>query len=274
MKSTRKVRNGEVQNAGKTTLCCPLSIRSRLSEQSKLLGWWRASHFLSPLSCCLSSFCWAVNRLPYIWTHSGIIFYPPSPQPRSPCQYHHMMASWAARAKGTYSMHRAVYFNGKPVTDRHTYIHTYTQAQPQTKAPLAPTMLGRLWVSRYGIQQWVTERYLLIFGYVYRKALPMFGIGACFRYMKLHCFACIPVFEGESKGRISIIAPPPPENLHLLADLVLTCSVTVHYVDCWLGSEFQISNNAYCHSYTCAFVFNTLSVFTSKHKASGDGFKF
>ena len=65
--STSKVRNGEAR----TTPCCP-PPRSRVSELSKSLGWWRASRFVSLLPCCLSSFCWAVNRLPYIWTRSGI----------------------------------------------------------------------------------------------------------------------------------------------------------------------------------------------------------
>ena len=79
-RSTWKVWDGVAQSAGKTMLCCPPPIRSCqwLSVRSKLLGWWHASHFLSPLSCRLSSFCWAVNHLPYIWTRSGAVFYPPS----------------------------------------------------------------------------------------------------------------------------------------------------------------------------------------------------
>ena len=32
--------------------------------------------------------------------------------------------------------HKPVYFNRKTVTDIHTYIHSYIQAQPQTKTPL------------------------------------------------------------------------------------------------------------------------------------------
>ena len=94
-RSTWKDRNGEAWSAGETTPCCPPPIHSRVSEWSKLLGWWRASRFLSLLSCCLSSFCWAVNRLPYIWTRSGVVFYLLSPWPRSP--YHHTMASWRAK---------------------------------------------------------------------------------------------------------------------------------------------------------------------------------
>ena len=68
---TRSTWNGEAQSAGKTTLCCP-PPRSRVSELSKSLGWWHTSRFLSPLPCRLSSFCWAVNRLSYIWTRSGV----------------------------------------------------------------------------------------------------------------------------------------------------------------------------------------------------------
>ena len=83
-RSTWKDRNGEARSASETMPCCPPPIRSRVSERSKSLRWWRASRFLSLLSCRLSSFCWAVNTLPYIWTRSGVIFYLPSPRPRSP----------------------------------------------------------------------------------------------------------------------------------------------------------------------------------------------
>ena len=62
---------------------------SRVSERSKLLGCWRASRLLSLLSCHLSFFCWAVNCLSYLWTRSGIVFCPPSSQPRSPSRWHH-----------------------------------------------------------------------------------------------------------------------------------------------------------------------------------------
>ena len=31
-------------------------------------------------------FCWAVNRLPYTWTLSGVVFYP---RPQSPSRWHH-----------------------------------------------------------------------------------------------------------------------------------------------------------------------------------------
>ena len=77
--STWKVYNGEaLEVLVRWTPCCPPPIRSWVSKQSKSLGWWRSSRLLSPLSCRLSSFCWTVNHLPYIWTCSGII-YPPSP---------------------------------------------------------------------------------------------------------------------------------------------------------------------------------------------------
>jgi len=84
-RSTWKVRNGKAWSAGETTPCCPPPIHSRVSERSKSLRWWCASRFSSLLSCRLSSFCWAINRLPYIWTRSGVVFYLSSPQPRSPC---------------------------------------------------------------------------------------------------------------------------------------------------------------------------------------------
>ena len=95
--STWKDRNSEPQSAGETMPCCPPPICSQVSERSKSLKWWRTSRFLSSLSCCLSSFCWAVNLPPYIWTRSGIVFYLPSPRPGFP--RHRTIASWAARAK-------------------------------------------------------------------------------------------------------------------------------------------------------------------------------
>ena len=96
--------------------------RSWVSEWSKSLRCRPASHFLSLLSCCLSSFCWAVNCLPYLWTRFGVVFYP--------------------RAK---KVHKPTYFNRK-THNGHTYIHTHTyiQTQPQTKTPLAPAMPARL----------------------------------------------------------------------------------------------------------------------------------
>ena len=69
MQSTWKVQNGEARSAVETTPCCPLPIRSRVSERSKSLRWWRASHFLSPLSCRLSS---SVEQLTVFHT-SGLV---------------------------------------------------------------------------------------------------------------------------------------------------------------------------------------------------------
>ena len=65
-----------------TTPCCPPFTVLLTGHRSKSLGCWCASCFFRPLFCCLSSFCWADNRLPYIWTHSAIFY--PSPWPRSP----------------------------------------------------------------------------------------------------------------------------------------------------------------------------------------------
>ena len=60
--------------------CAVLCLsRSQISEWSKLLQCWHANYLLSPLSCHLSSFCWAVNCLSYIWSRSAVVFYPPSP---------------------------------------------------------------------------------------------------------------------------------------------------------------------------------------------------
>ena len=84
--STWKVRSDEMaklkvlSRQRRTVLCLS---RSQVSERSKSLGCWRASRFLSKLSYRLSSFCWAVNRFPYIWTHSGVFLYFPSPRPPS-----------------------------------------------------------------------------------------------------------------------------------------------------------------------------------------------
>ena len=39
MQSTWKVQNGEARSAVETTPCCPLPIRSRVSERSKSLRW-------------------------------------------------------------------------------------------------------------------------------------------------------------------------------------------------------------------------------------------
>ena len=102
MQSTWKIRNGEAQSAGETTPCCPPPIHSRVSEQSKLLGWQRASR---PFVEQLTIFC-----------TSGLIL--ASSSIFRVLNLHRAMASWVARAK---SMHKPVYFIRKPVTGRHTY---------------------------------------------------------------------------------------------------------------------------------------------------------
>ena len=134
---TRSTRNGEAWSAGETMSCCPLPNRLRVSERSKLLVWWCASRFLSPLSCRLSSFCWAVNRLPYIWTSSCVDFYPPSPWPWSP--------SRDGILSGTCQKVRKLCIN--PYTSIVNSLWTDIQAQPQTKAPLVPATPARLWAS-------------------------------------------------------------------------------------------------------------------------------
>ena len=56
-------------------------------------------------------------------------------------------------------MHKPVYFNRKPVTDRHTNI----QAQPQTKTPVVPATPGRLYephakvFGNYNLQNFCSE---------------------------------------------------------------------------------------------------------------------
>ena len=70
---TRSTRKDRDRSSGGTTPCCPLPICSRVSKRSKSLEWWRASRFLSSLSCRHSSFRWADSRLPYIWTRSVVV---------------------------------------------------------------------------------------------------------------------------------------------------------------------------------------------------------
>ena len=73
--------------------------RSWVSKRSKSLGCWRVTRLLSPLSCHLSSLCWAVNRLPYLWTCSGVDCCPLSPQPQLHCtRLHH---EWHVCQKGS-----------------------------------------------------------------------------------------------------------------------------------------------------------------------------
>ena len=143
-RSTWKDRNGKARSAGETMLCCPPPICSRVSERSKSLECWRASRFLSSLSCRLSSFCWAVNRLPYIWTRSVFIFYLPSPRPWS---LRHRTRWHPERHVPKVRINPYIWIVNPLRTYIHTYIHTYIQAQAQTKAPLAPAAPARLWAS-------------------------------------------------------------------------------------------------------------------------------
>ena len=70
-----------------------------VSERITSLGCWHTSCLLSPLSCCLSSFYWVVNCLPYLWTRSGIDFCSSSLQPPL-----HAIASWAPHAEKVHKL--------------------------------------------------------------------------------------------------------------------------------------------------------------------------
>ena len=115
-----------------TMLCClHLSCSHAVSNQSKSLRCWSASHLLSPLSCCLSSVCWPVNCLLYLWTCSlaccRLLF--------SQSSTSIALALWMAIAK------KVLYFYCKP-------LWTDMQAQPKTKTPLVPAAPTQLWASR------------------------------------------------------------------------------------------------------------------------------
>ena len=92
---TWSTRNGEARSAGETMLCCPLPNRLRVSERSKLLVWWCASRFLSPLSCRLHPF---VEQLTVFHT-SGLVLASTSILRVLDPDLHRAMASWAAHAK-------------------------------------------------------------------------------------------------------------------------------------------------------------------------------
>ena len=62
----------------------------------------------------------------------------------------------------TVAMDKPVYFNHKPIMDRHT--NTNIQAQPQTKAPLALTVPAQLRASHSGIRQ--KKKYIYIYIYI------------------------------------------------------------------------------------------------------------
>ena len=106
-------------------LSCP-----PVSKCSKSLGCWCASRLLSRLSC-LSFLCWAViNHLLYLWTRSGIVFYDLN------LHCHDIMCQ-----KGTSTCVNSYMSIVNP-------LQTYIQAQPQTKARLAPAAPAWLWASR------------------------------------------------------------------------------------------------------------------------------
>ena len=131
-RSTWKVRSNKMAKlkALSRRHCAVLHLsRAQVSDQSKSLRCWHASRFLSPLSCCLSSFCWAVNRLPYIWTHSGVVFYP---------QVLDLDRDgiWAACAKQVHVHKLCVNPYISIINPLRTDIHTYKLNL--TKTPLAP----------------------------------------------------------------------------------------------------------------------------------------
>ena len=119
---------------------------ARVSEWSKSLWWWRASRFLSLLACRLSSFCWAANRLPYIWTRSGVVFY------LRVLNFNLHRGILSGICQKIHKLCINPYISVvKPLqTDIYTNIQTQTY---KTKTPLAPTAPARLWASRYGVQQ-------------------------------------------------------------------------------------------------------------------------
>ena len=147
-RSTGKVRMNkmarlEVLSRRRTVLC---QSCSQVSERSKSLRCWHTSHFLSPLFWHLSSF---VEQLTVFHTSRLVLASSSILQVLDFGLHRDGIMSGMCR-RGTklcanpYTVCKPVYFNRKPVTDRHTNIHTYIQAQPQTKTPLAPVVLVRL----------------------------------------------------------------------------------------------------------------------------------
>ena len=110
--------------------CCAVRLScSQVSERSKSLGCWLVGHLLSPLSCRLSSFCWVVNCLSYLWTSVFRLLRVP--------ELHCVRLHHERHVPKRYVNY--IYFNRKPVID--------IQAQPQTKFPLAPATPAPLWAS-------------------------------------------------------------------------------------------------------------------------------
>ena len=115
-----------------TMACCPPSIyivHGLVREVS------HSDAGTQVISCCLSSHCWAVNRLLYLWTRSPVIIsYPPLTSIKKAF----MMPAWFKKAcKLCVNLYISIV---NPLwTYIQSYTHTYIQAQPQTKPPLAPT---------------------------------------------------------------------------------------------------------------------------------------
>ena len=136
--STWKVRNGEARSAGKMKLSCPLPIRSWVSEWSKSLGWCHWCHHY------LVVFHPFVGQLTVFHT-SGLILASSSIFRVLDLDLHAMCAGILS---GTCRKVCKLCIN--PYISIINSLRTDIQAQPQTKAPLAPTALtapARLWAS-------------------------------------------------------------------------------------------------------------------------------
>ena len=106
-------------------MCLKPNSCSRVSKWSELLRCWHASRLLSLLSCRLSSYCWAVNHLLYLWTHS--------------LTCHHVLSSESSVAMAPRAAPRAAHARKvcklcvNPIINS---LQKDMQAQPQTKTPL------------------------------------------------------------------------------------------------------------------------------------------
>ena len=118
--------------------------RPQVSERSKLLGCWRTSRLVSPLSC-LSSFWWVVHH----FYNSGLVLVLSSIlqllDPSDHCDG--IMSVMCQKVRELWINPYISIIVNSLQTDIQTYIHTYIQTQPQTKTPLAPATLARLWAA-------------------------------------------------------------------------------------------------------------------------------
>ena len=109
-------------------MCLKPSSCSRVSKWSESLRCWHASRLLSLLSCRLSSLCWAVNHLLYLWTHS--------------LTCHHVLSSESSVAMAPWAAPRAAHARKvcklcvNPYISIVNLLQKDMQAQPQTKTPL------------------------------------------------------------------------------------------------------------------------------------------